>query len=538
MGTENIAGAVLAFLKQRGEAASSLMIADRFLRARVPDERLATRVLEPLLRQAGLTYEPDRGWTFTRAGRSGSGPSGAEGPGEQAFGVGADTGIDEAPAPRQVACAVAPAPERHRSRLDTARDAPGPIETRGGEVASPDSVPRVTPPHGIASVCLLPIAAGSTERMPPLLFRDEKEGDHLDWTSIAATLEGVEAVFAKPEIEAPRLLMGLAARGLPAPARIRSLGAAVRGAVRFPRGSGVEEICRILGVPFREGDTVSDAARNIASCLEAAGGRRRTTERDRAVRSAVEEARGGSCLTAGADNHDDVTGARAVPGRDRTVLTRAWLEKVPTSPGVYRFYDDSGKLLYVGKAANLKRRLSSHARSMQGASAASRGRGPLDRPHRVEYEVTGSELEALLREAKLIATRSPRSNVQREVHERGKEYAPGRAQALLFPARESGALSVVFVRAGRFEGLVRIGPRGGGLLEASRILKEFFRRSSRSASSGTDADSEILRSWLSRNSDSVSRVDLDACRGPSEALALIEQARKSRERETTHHRRA
>ena len=39
------------------------------------------------------------------------------------------------------------------------------------------------------------------------------------------------------------------------------------------------------------------------------------------------------------------------------------LKTIPTDPGVYRYYDDKGEIIYVGKAKNLKRRVHSYFNS-------------------------------------------------------------------------------------------------------------------------------------------------------------------------------
>jgi excinuclease ABC subunit C len=83
-------------------------------------------------------------------------------------------------------------------------------------------------------------------------------------------------------------------------------------------------------------------------------------------------------------------------------------ENLPDSPGVYLFRGDKGKLLYVGKARSLKKRIASHF----GAGADSAKTEALLRSYRdIETIVTHTELEALLLENTLIKKHRPRYNV-------------------------------------------------------------------------------------------------------------------------------
>lgn len=79
----------------------------------------------------------------------------------------------------------------------------------------------------------------------------------------------------------------------------------------------------------------------------------------------------------------------------------------PDLPGVYRFIDDSGKTLYIGKAKSLINRLRGHV-SNQGDL---RHRVLLERAITVHWTVTRTELEALILEAELIRTHKPPLNV-------------------------------------------------------------------------------------------------------------------------------
>jgi excinuclease ABC subunit C len=82
----------------------------------------------------------------------------------------------------------------------------------------------------------------------------------------------------------------------------------------------------------------------------------------------------------------------------------------PTSPGVYRMLNANNDVLYVGKAKNVKKRLSSYARV--NAPLPARILRMIAATVTVEIISTGTETEALLLEANLIKQLKPRFNVQ------------------------------------------------------------------------------------------------------------------------------
>jgi excinuclease ABC subunit C len=86
------------------------------------------------------------------------------------------------------------------------------------------------------------------------------------------------------------------------------------------------------------------------------------------------------------------------------------LKNLPLSPGVYIHKDEAGKIIYIGKAKNLRNRVRSYFQSGRGHDRKTRElvRRIVD----LEFIVTDTEVEALVLESNLIKKHKPRYNIQ------------------------------------------------------------------------------------------------------------------------------
>jgi predicted GIY-YIG superfamily endonuclease len=205
--------------------------------------------------------------------------------------------------------------------------------------------------------------------------------------------------------------------------------------------------------------------------------------------------------------------AQALVIEDRRELWRETGARIcrdaPATPGVYILRDAKGQALYVGKALNLRRRLSTHFsgrrwRAMQPA---------LSRVVDAEWREVGSELEALLREAELIGELQPTVNVQTGPPDFVTRSVPGalvRDVAVIVPSIEADSVELVGARPDGCWMMQRTRRSGDDLHVHTQRLVRFFvsRLSGRKARrESTSRFAPIVFSWLAGRGSDATRLD-------------------------------
>jgi DNA polymerase-3 subunit epsilon len=95
---------------------------------------------------------------------------------------------------------------------------------------------------------------------------------------------------------------------------------------------------------------------------------------------------------------EEVNPKRLHPNLDIEVL-----DELPNKAGVYKFFNEFNQLIYIGKSIHIKKRVEQHLRN----GKTKKGLQMQKEVSRIEYELTGSELIALLKESQLIKEHQP-----------------------------------------------------------------------------------------------------------------------------------
>jgi len=193
---------------------------------------------------------------------------------------------------------------------------------------------------------------------------------------------------------------------------------------------------------------------------------------------------------------------------------------LPESPGVYLMRNSGNRVLYVGKAANLRARVRSY---FQSPEAEDRKLLRLrDQMFTVDFRTVDTELDALLLEHRLILRLKPEINRQKKIIFPLLPQSARAPSIFLIPVRPSvptatkGRVIVYFLSAFSLERVsVRIGRKPGQRL--GRALSNFYDEVVSAApaperrATTSRAALEIAARWLLQNAENVSIIDPADC---------------------------
>jgi hypothetical protein len=189
----------------------------------------------------------------------------------------------------------------------------------------------------------------------------------------------------------------------------------------------------------------------------------------------------------------------------RFAFDRDLLAQIPPSPGVYLMRDRAGETIYIGKSANLQRRVRSYftTRALRDAKVA-RIHSQL---YSLEYLTSSTEVEALLLETRMIRDFRPAINLQEDIHTRSGRRRNLGNLLLLVPTGDKA--EVYLIKDGSFVSRqsVPLGAEAPKRL-CMRVRTTFF--GTRSRKPTREAwEIEIVARWLAARRRRLNFLDVD-----------------------------
>jgi predicted GIY-YIG superfamily endonuclease len=183
-------------------------------------------------------------------------------------------------------------------------------------------------------------------------------------------------------------------------------------------------------------------------------------------------------------------------------------EDAPVTPGVYILKDEADVVLYVGKAVNVRRRLRAHFSGRRWRSA----KAAFVRAVSAEWYEVGSDIEALLREASLIAELQPTVNVQTAAPAFDTRAIPPslvRDVVIVVPSVEDDSAELIAARPDGAWMMQRTRRNGADLAVHTQRVWRFFFGLHRitHAAPRTPHLAPLVYSWLARRGASATRLD-------------------------------
>lgn len=204
---------------------------------------------------------------------------------------------------------------------------------------------------------------------------------------------------------------------------------------------------------------------------------------------------------------------------DRFRFDNESLATIPKQPGIYFFTDRAGTVIYVGKAKNLNSRVQSY---FQATGAEEEKKQALrESAYDLTYEITGSELEALLREADAIKTLRPLINTQMEIHETAIESERLGNRILILPSRAASHIELFLVRQDKAVEQIQIAQSVPSLRAVERRIRQFFFAKKKTAPAEESWKASLIWRWLRRNRNHILTVDPDQMGDWSECVRLL-----------------